>query len=384
MSSTARVALGEFVAHLPLIDNHVHGALKDDPIDAADFARHIAETDRPAPAGTTWFDTLLGVALVRWCAPKLDLDPDVDGEAYVARRIELGVDEVNRRLLRDNGIAHYLLETGYRGDEILGVEGMREASGARVDEVVRLETVAQELVLSGVDAASFGSAFAGLMRERTRDAVGTKSVAAYRFGLNLEPARPSAAEVAAAAGELLEQIDAGGSSRIDHPVLLRHLIWTALDIGLPLQFHTGMGDPDLHLLRADPANLTDLIKAAEPTGTQIVLLHCYPFHRNAAYLSRMFTNVSMDVGEAITYVGARVTQLVAEAMEVAPFHKIMFSSDAWGPAELHTLGARQWQRATSAVLGQMVDDDDLDLPRAQRIATMIASENARRIYQLEA
>ena len=59
----------------------------------------------------------------------------------------------------------------------------------------------------------------------------------------------------------------------------------------------------------------------------------------------------LDVGLALHYVGARAAAVVAESLELAPFGKVLFSSDAWGPAELHYLGALLWRRATAAVLG---------------------------------
>lgn len=380
--ASSRAALAEAIADLPLVDDHVHGALRDDPLDTADFSRHIAETDRPAPPGTTWFDTLLGVSLRRWCAPLLDIAPDAHPDTYFSRRVALGAEEVTRRMLHASGITHYLLDTGYRGGEIHGLDGMRQASGVAVDEVVRLETTAEEVAASGTNAEGFADAFTQWLHERTVHAVGTKSVAAYRYGLNLAPDRPTTREVADAAGTWLRRDEGTGRWRVDDPVLLRFLVWAALDRGLPLQFHTGMGDPDLHLARADPTCLTDLIKAAEPTKTEIVLLHCYPFHRNAAYLSRMFTYVSMDVGEALNYVGARAPAVVAETLEVVPFHKLMFSSDAWGPAELHYLGALQWRRAMTRVLSELVDDDELSVDQALAIAGQVASGTARRVYRL--
>ena len=47
MSSETSERIESKVAALPLVDHHVHGALRDNPTDRADFERHIAETDRP-------------------------------------------------------------------------------------------------------------------------------------------------------------------------------------------------------------------------------------------------------------------------------------------------------------------------------------------------
>jgi predicted TIM-barrel fold metal-dependent hydrolase len=374
--------LEAYVAGLDLVDHHVHGALRDDPVDRADFERHIAETDR-AGVGS-WFDSQLGVAIRRWCAPVLDLEPLAPADDYLARRRELGADEVTRRLLAASGIGRYLLETGYRGDEILDIEGMVAASGRHVDEIVRLEAVAEELVRSGVTAAGFVAGYEGALRERARDAVGLKSILAYRYGFDVDPAEPSTAEVQAAADAWFAGMEAGDPVRVSDPVLLRFLIWTGARLDLPIQFHAGFGDPDLDLHRADPLLLTPLIRALEPRGTQIVLLHCYPYHRGAGYLARAFTHVSFDVGLAINYLGARAGAVVAESLELAPFDKVLFSSDAWGPAELHHLGASLWRRTTTDLLSSWVRAGDWTLDDAKSVARRIAGANAERVYRLEA
>ena len=97
----------------------------------------------------------------------------------------------------------------------------------------------------------------------------------------------------------------------------------------------------------------------------------------------MFPHVSFDLGLALTYAGASAPRIVAEAMEVAPFAKQLYSSDGFGAAELHYLGARHFRAGLARVLGGWLADGACTLDEATRIATMIASENARRIYPLE-
>ena len=75
-----------------------------------------------------------------------------------------------------------------------------------------------------------------------------------------------------------------------------------MDLGLPIQFHTGFGDTDLMLHRANPLLLTQFIRAVPPR-VPIMLLHCYPYHREAAYLAAAYPHVYLDVGLALTHVG---------------------------------------------------------------------------------
>lgn len=380
-SSRRGESLERAVEAIALVDHHVHGALAGD-VSRREFEEMITESDRPVPSWMTFFDSQLGFAVLRHCAPVLGLDPHPEPDTYLARRNRLGADEVNRRLLTAGGIGHFLVETGHRGDEILDPARMAAVTGRPADEIVRLEAVAEAVAAEGVEAAGFAAAFETALWERSRTARGLKTVVAYRHGFDFEPGPPTPAEVTAAADRWLWRSEEAEKVRVDDPVLLRHLIWKGIERGLPLQFHTGYGDPDVDLRRSDPLLLRGLIELAEPRGVPFVLLHCYPFHRNAGFLAQAYPHVHFDVGLAVNHTGARSTAVVAESLETAPFAKILFSSDAWGPAELHHLGALLWRRAMTRVLSGFVTDGEWSEAQAVRVATMIGAENARRVYGL--
>jgi uncharacterized protein len=206
---------------------------------------------------------------------------------------------------------------------------------------------------------------------------------AYRLGLDFEPEQPSPAEVAAAAGRWLAEIEASGRLRLSDPVLLRHVLWEGIERGLPVQLHTGFGDPDLHLSRSNPALATRFLEYTRPRGVPVMLLHCYPFHRDAGYLAQIFPHVYLDVGMSVNYVGARAPAVVAESLELAPFGKVLFSSDAYGLPELHYLGALRWRLATARVFGEWVAAGEWTEAEAIRVAAMIGVQNATRVYRLE-
>lgn len=370
------------VGAIALTDHHVHPALGTE-LARGDFEELLTESDRPVPPGTSRFDSQLGIAIRRWCCPVLELAPSAPAEAYLARRAELGAAEVTRRLLRAGGVAHLLVDTGYLREGMLGLSAMAEAAAARVEEIVRLESVAEQAIVAGNgSAAGFAERFRGALWERTTFACGVKSIIAYRFGLDFDPLPPTGSEVARAAGGWLRQIEATGVTRLTDPVLLRHLLWAGVDRGLPVQVHTGFGDPDADLRRGDPLLLRGFCELTQERSVPLMLLHCYPYHRQAGYLAHAYPHVYLDVGLAINHVGARAAAVVAESLELAPFAKVLFSSDAWGPPELHYLGALLWRRATSAVLGQWVAAGDWALADAIRVAEMIGARNAGRVYGL--
>jgi predicted TIM-barrel fold metal-dependent hydrolase len=364
-----------------LIDHHVHGVVTSD-LDQPGVEALLTEAlDPPAP-GTSMFDSPLGFAVRRWCAPLLDLEPSAPAGEYASRRAELGTAEVNRRFLRAAEVDAWLVDTGYQADRILTPAQLAEVSGTQAREIVRLEAVAEDVARGGATAAGFATAFAGALQRATTSAVGLKSIAAYRCGLDFEAGRPTEAEVRAAAGNWLAGIDAGAAVRLADPVLIRHVIWTGADTRLPLQFHAGFGDPDVRLHRADPSLLHNFLAATQPLGTPIMLLHCYPHHRQAGYLTNVFPHVYMDVGEALNHVGARSAAVLAEALELTPFHKMLYSSDAFGLPELHYLGALRFRQGFAQITRGLVGGGEWSAPDAERVGELIGSGNARRVYRL--
>ena len=371
--------VSESLANLSLVDHHVHGVVRQNPSLEA-FTNMITESDRTPRDLPEAMDTQVGFATRRWVAPLLDLEPFASPQDYFDRRIALGADEVNRRLLSASGIGHYFIETGYRGDEIYGPQGMAELTGAKVSEVVRIETIAEKVALSGVTAHEFGTKFFEALRDAAKDAIGLKSIVAYRIGLDFEASAPSLYEVQAATDKWFAEIALTGKARVSDPVLLRHMIYSAAELKMPFQFHIGFGDPDLNLHRCDPLLMTDLIRQFEARNIPVLLLHTYPFQRNAGYLAQMFRNVYLDVGLAINYAGARSPAIIAESLELAPFHKILFSSDAWGLPELTYLGALLFRRGLGQILDSFVARGDWSATDAIKVATAIGHDNAYRAY----
>ncbi|CAN5226369.1 hypothetical protein BH11ACT7_BH11ACT7_07960 [soil metagenome] len=226
-------------------------------------------------------------------------------------------------------------------------------------------------------SGDYATAFEEILSRRGAAAVGTKSILAYRGGFEGELAEPTAAEVAAAAQRWR---DAGGT-RLTDRVLLRFGLYQGLRLGKPLQFHVGFGDRDCDLHRTNPLHLLEFLRRSG--DTPVTLLHCYPYEREAGYLAQAFNNVYLDGGLSINYLGARSPAMLARLLEMAPFRKILYSSDAFGPAELHYLGARLWRDGMVRVLGGFVESGEWSQADAIRVAELIASGNARRIYGLQ-
>jgi uncharacterized protein len=361
----------------PFVDHHCHAVVLAD-MDRAEFESMLNEAAPPSRLGTTPFDSMVGLAVRRRCAPVLGLDPLCDPDTYLAHRHELGYEEVTRRLLGAAAVSDLVVDTGFEPRACSSFEQLADLSGARVHEIVRLEAIGEELLSDGVGPAEFGDR----VRERLRsaDAVGAKSIAAYRVGLSLPATKPTDDALANAVGEIRPQAD--GVYRIAQPVVNAWLAWTAIEERLPLQFHVGYGDSDLTLNECDPLLLTGFLRATQEYGVPVLLLHNYPYHRHAGYLAQVFDHVFMDIGLATHNAGALSTGLIRESLELVPFGKLLYSSDAFGLPELYFLGSVLFRDGLSTVLGSLVEAGDMTPDDAARIVSLVGNENARRVYDL--
>lgn len=367
-----------------LIDHHCHAVIPND-LTAEEFADLLSESFAPAPLGTSHWDKPIGLSIRRYCAPVLDLPKFSSPEDYVARRNELGATEVNRRLLQQSGITHYLVDSGNRPESLCSVPELGAIAKAPSYEVVRMESVAERIVREGVSAEGYAEALeAALESGLHANVVGLKTVVAYRSTLRIDNTAPAPSEVASAAGRWLREFEKSGKARITDPVLERHIMWSGADLarskGLPVQFHIGIGDPDIELNAVDPSHLTQYFRAVEPWNVPMTLLHCYPFHREAGLISENFPNIYFDVGFIQNWAGPSYQNMMQEALELAPFTKQLFSTDAFGLSELYYLGAMRFRNSLRNILDNWIELDECTPQYADQIMTWIGSDNARRIY----
>lgn len=358
------------VADVALIDQHVHGCWMTAG-DRQRFENSLNEANTGPPAGSG-FDSQLGFAVRAHCAPLLGLPKHAEPDEYWDRRCQYEEPDPARLFLRAAGVSDWLVDTGLAA-EVADPGQLAELSQGRAHEVVRLEQVAEQAAAAPGD---YASAFQEILHRRAASAIGTKSILAYRGGFDGDLTEPSAARVAEAASRWRT----AGGVRLTDRVLLRFGLHQALRLGKPLQFHVGFGDRDCDLHKTNPMYLLDLLR--QSGDTPIVLLHCYPYEREAGYLAQAFNNVYLDGGLSINYLGARSPAFIARLLELAPFTKIVYSSDGFGPAELHFLGAALWRNGIRRILSGFVDSGEWSERDAIRVVDLIAHVNAERLYRL--
>jgi uncharacterized protein len=266
--------------------------------------------------GVTYRRAVAAIAAHVGCEP--------DERAVYEHRLAADPAEYAASFLRATNTELLLLDDGYpptdvgtSWDEFAGIVGVPARP------VLRLESHSLQ------DAAA----------ARENGFVALKTIAAYRGGLD----RVSEHVVAA-----LEANDRSGEP-------------------LPVQVHCGFGDSDLHLWRADPSYMKPIVERFRETT--FVLLHCYPFVREAGWMAHVYGNVYFDLSLTIPHV-SRPGVALEQALELAPVSKLLYASDAARTPELYLLAATWWRDALAEVL-----DDELD-------ARLILRENALRVYAL--
>lgn len=365
-------SIAEHIESLALVDNHVHGCWTV-PVNRCRFENGLNEANTaPLADFDSAFDTQVGFAVRAHCAPLLGLPRHVDADTYWDRRITFETSELARLFLTRAGVRHWLVDTGLTRD-ITGLADLAALTNSAVDEVVRLEQLAED---AAAQTGRYTDNFREFLCDRAEAAVATKTVLAYRGGFDGDLSRPSDSEVDVAAARWRD----GGATRLTDRVLLRFGLHEALRLGKPLQIHTGLGDRDCDLQRTNPIHLLGFLR--ESGDTPVILLHCYPYEREAGYLAQAFNNVHLDVGLSVNHLGARAAAFLSRTLELAPFRKILYSSDAFGPPELHYLGARLWRDGMARALSDFVERGEWSTDDALRVADLIGRGNAERVYGL--
>lgn len=319
----------------------------------------------------------------RWAIKELArrFDCEATAEAVAAAREQVPAD----LLLRDANVAALLVDYGYQTDDTWPHAELAERLPCRVLPLLRLETLAQRLILRYDTFEAMLDAFvAGIEAARAAGYVGLKSIIAYRTGLAVQPTA-TAAGAAAAFVPVKEQARRDGRLRLAAKPLTDYLLLRALGIAerqaLPVQFHTGFGDSDVDLLGANPLHLRPLLESDAYRHVSFVLLHAsYPYVRELGYLAAIYPNVYADVGLAVPHLAADIPAVLRQLLGLAPTSKVVYSSDASQIAELYWLAARWGRWGLGVVLDELVELGALGRDEALAAARQILGGNAARVY----
>jgi predicted TIM-barrel fold metal-dependent hydrolase len=368
---------------IPIVDHHCHTIRRPGSTLAGDaFRRYFIETTDPDMAphvrqSVFYLRVLRDVAALLGCAPEED--------ALLALRAAAPPEEYTRRLFDAANFRALLVDTGFRASDSYDTAELSALVGKPVETILRLETLMEELI--GL-CASFAQVEERLRAEvraaRGRGVVGLKSIAAYRGGLHVAPRRfDEAAEHFAALKEVAKRY---GRVRLSERAVLDYLLRAALEEAaaaeLPVQFHVAFGDDDADLRTANPLQMRALLTDPAFRRVPFVLLHCYPYVREAGYLAALYAHVYIDVSLTVPLTAHGCTAAFSEALELAPYSKLLFATDAHSIPELFYVGALHGRHGLAQALERLIADDILSATQAEQAAQAILTGNAERLYRL--
>ena len=368
---------------IPIIDHHCHALLRNSgPFTALEFQRFFTESSDATMRAQHVPNTVFYRWAIKELAAFLGCAPNAD--AVLTARAAIAPADLAQRMFQDANIAMLLLDYGFPSSENYSYQEVRSYLPCRIEPILRLETLAQDLLVQHDTFDQMLDAYVATVENaRATGHVALKSIAAYRTGLNVQPAARDEAETIFRT--LKETARREGKVRLAHKPLNDYLLLTALDIAeqqaLPVQFHTGFGDNDLDMLLANPFHLRYLLECGKYNQVPFVLLHAgYPYVRELGYLAAVYPNVWMDVGLAIPHVSAEIPAVWRQALGLTPTSKILFSTDAYSIPEIFWLAARWGRWGLAKVLGELIELGALTEEEAVAAATQILYRNAAQLY----
>lgn len=368
---------------IPVVDNHCHSLLREQPKTAEDFHRFFTESYFPEIAKEHVQHTIFYQWSLRALADFYGCEPRAD--AIMEKRGKHHLRELVHKTVTDAKIHGWLVDYGYSTTETFGHDELAPMVNCRVESILRLEPLLEQLIKQAASFDDLHDAYLDRLKDlRGQGLVSLKSIIAYRAGLQLGEANRDDARAEFKA--LKERATREGKLRLDSKPTLDYFIPLAVEQAsaqeFPIQIHTGFGDPDQDLAKVNPAFLRPLF-ADKYRGAKIVLLHAsYPYCRTSGYLAAVYPNVYADFGLAIPFAAGDTRAILRELLGLAPASKVMYSSDAFHIPELYWLGAKLGRRALGEVLGEYVTDGMIDEATALGMAELILHGNAEKVYEL--
>lgn len=349
----------------PAIDQHAHNVRA--PEHALPFAAAFTEATDPR----VWTRDAVNGLFYRRSLRQLSSFYGCPAQEVESHRAKIDLETLTRSLLGASHLRMLLLDDGLSPQEVRPWHWHDQFVPTR--RLLRIEHLADQYLTAGLDFETFDRAYQAGLRETPPEVVGFKCIAAYRGGLDIPTVTREEARAAFRHGRLFRSPF--------YSYLIHSALEVASDRHLPIQFHTGFGDPDLALETADPLLMRPLF---ERYSCPFVLLHAgYPFARKSGFLASVYLNVWVDFGLALPFLSVQgMRDCLCQLLELSPLNKILYSSDASLIPELYYLGSLNTRRVLAEVLREVVAHDELSECEALEAARSILAENAARLYRL--
>ncbi len=371
----------------PILDHHCHSFVEHaGSYTPFDYQRLFSEGGDDTTVAEHTPNSLFYRWAIKELAGFLGCEPTAD--AVRSARAARPLAELSQAMLRDTRIETLLIDYGLSGVGRMSIEQMRATlPGVRVEPVLRLEVLAQDLIADHTSFDEFADAFSARVEAaRAHGDVGLKSIIAYRTGLDI-PADPSKGNAIEAFNRARVIARRDGKVRLADKPLNDWLVVRALEIAeksaMPVQFHTGLGDNDLDMWYANPLHLRAALESGKFRNVPFVLLHAsYPYVRELGYLASIYHNVWMDVGLAVPFATIDIPAVWRQTLALTPFSKVLFSTDAYSVPDIYWLAARWGRWGLGQVLDESIAAGALTATEAEEAARAILAGNSARVYAL--
>lgn len=362
----------ETVFSTPLIDVHAHPVeeLSSDTIKKS-FADYFGEGAISTEHKRHTINYRAVLKLLR------DYFGDLKEEELLKKRANVDLKTYSKEMIDKTNSEIILTDDGF--PDVSPAE-FEKYTNSTVLPILRLETLVESLIDKKMNFEDFIDKFEYKVKKALDDDyIGLKSIIAYRCGLDIKD--PSLKEAKESYREVVQE----WNGRIANENLLGYILNISSDIAekydVPIQFHTGFGDPDAHPYKIDPSALFDF--AEQNPKTDIIVLHAgYPYVRKSGYITSCFDNVYVDLSLTIPFVQHGSKQVIREILELAPTTKVLYGSDAFSNPEIYVLAANRIRNDLSTVLNDLVEEEYITEDYAIESAKRILRNNTKRLYDL--
>jgi uncharacterized protein len=355
---------------LPVIDTHAH--LFDIDYRPRDLSEILTlSLENPPPEQRR--QTLIYKWFIKELSTYLDCKPQQNSiEEARAEKIKADYKGYLIDLFRNAGIEGLVVDVGYQPASVSLTEFSKIAP-VKVKYLFRIETALDKIwqernpFLKALE--QFDEALEISMK--MPDFIGLKSIIGYRTGLAVKRVREA---------EAMSAYESGDEKTVRDFFLSRALRFCR-NHNLPLQLHTSFGESNNNLILNNPLLLKELLDDEEVKQQQIVLVHGgYPYTFETGYLCAMYPNLFCDVSEFVPLVPLGMNKGLADLMDMCPFNKIMYGSDAFIIPEFNWFAAVVFKRKLKTVLNDIISQGILDDDDAEAVAMMITHKNAKSFY----
>jgi len=321
--------------------------------------------------------------MVQYLSEFLRCDRTFDAVAKARSARANDFEEYVRELFEDEHLRGLVMDGAYPP---LSEEDLKHFP-AKVVKIFRLEPLVNDCLAKYEAFEQACSAFESAVRTAIRDEgyVGLKTVIAYRTGLSIGRVDQADAKVdfQAAKGGRAERAWFGPKVKHLRDYLIVKALELSIDLDVPMQIHTGVGDYQILLDRCDPGLLYNLLTDDRIRHATVVLVHSgFPNNENAAYMASVLPNVFLDFSLTIPFLNPLTHQRIMEILEIAPSSKVMYGSDGFGIPEVFWFSAKMGKRLLEKCFTQFLEEKVFDENQIHEKAESILCKNAAQLYRV--